>query len=169
MVLLTAIAATWTLSFKYSFIIELYKDNFEDVIGNVLSLGAVLVRLIECAYLKCTSLPGRSTPLRLELGRDARNDVPSEFEYPESGLLRLQLSLLHCPDQWCWCSSSTDEQSFHTPYFDPRLLYGFTEKEKRAKVLSQDRESETSRPTDSSLRISQRMSLAIAARGMGSY
>jgi hypothetical protein len=48
-------------------VIELHKDKFKNMIGNVLSLGAVLVCLIICADLKCTSLPGPEyTPAKLK-------------------------------------------------------------------------------------------------------
>ncbi|GJJ08359.1 hypothetical protein Clacol_002573 [Clathrus columnatus] len=72
-------------------VIELYKDKFKNMIGNVLSLGAVLVCLIECADLKCTSLPGPEyTPSKLKSLMYDRTDVPSEFKYPNGGLLPLR-------------------------------------------------------------------------------
>ncbi|KAH7882272.1 hypothetical protein F5I97DRAFT_1816898, partial [Phlebopus sp. FC_14] len=57
-------------------VIELYKDRFKHMISNVLSLGAVLVR--------STSLPEIKSLMY------DRVDVPSEFKYPENGLLHLQ-------------------------------------------------------------------------------
>ncbi|KAI0262720.1 hypothetical protein BC834DRAFT_925125 [Gloeopeniophorella convolvens] len=52
-------------------VIELYKDKFKHMIGNVLSLG-----------------PGLS-PSKLKALMYERIDVPSEFKYPEDGLLTL--------------------------------------------------------------------------------
>ncbi|KAF7321492.1 hypothetical protein MKEN_00670000 [Mycena kentingensis (nom. inval.)] len=53
-------------------VIELYKEKFKDMIGNVLSLGPEL------------------SPSKLKSLTYGRIDVPSEFKYPEDGLLRLR-------------------------------------------------------------------------------
>ncbi|KIO23305.1 hypothetical protein M407DRAFT_214897 [Tulasnella calospora MUT 4182] len=52
-------------------VIELYKDKFRHMIGNVLSLGPEL------------------SPSKLKALMYERIDVPSEFKYPENGLLTL--------------------------------------------------------------------------------
>ncbi|TFY75008.1 hypothetical protein EWM64_g9004 [Hericium alpestre] len=53
-------------------VIELYKDKFKHMIGNVLSLGPELSRS------------------KLKALMYERNDIPSEFKYPDDGLLTLR-------------------------------------------------------------------------------
>ncbi|KIO20961.1 hypothetical protein M407DRAFT_29405 [Tulasnella calospora MUT 4182] len=53
-------------------VIELYKDKFKHMIGNVLSLGPEL------------------SPSKFKALVYGRNNVPSEFKYPEDGLLTLK-------------------------------------------------------------------------------
>jgi hypothetical protein len=73
-------------------VVELYKDKFEHLIGNVLSLGAVPVLSIKFAPLKCASVLGPEyTPFKLKGSlQDCDNSIPSRFKYPEDGLLHLR-------------------------------------------------------------------------------
>ncbi|EIN09192.1 hypothetical protein PUNSTDRAFT_67532, partial [Punctularia strigosozonata HHB-11173 SS5] len=68
-------------------VIELYKDKFMSMIGNVLSLGA---RLSQLCFSLPFSLPGpEMSEAKLKSLIYERVDVPSEFKYPGNGLLTL--------------------------------------------------------------------------------
>lgn len=70
-----------------------YKDKLKHLIGNVLSFGAGASRLLLCAAdLKCNiSLAGPELPhSKLKPLMYERIGVPSEFKYPDDGLLTLK-------------------------------------------------------------------------------
>jgi hypothetical protein len=71
-------------------VVELYKDKFKHMIGNVLSLGAVLVCVIELADLKCVfPLGSEYQPFEIMSLLHDGVDIASEIKYPEEGLLHL--------------------------------------------------------------------------------
>ena len=75
-------------------VIELDKEKFKSMIGNVLSLGALLVNLFTpliLAVLLSLSLPGpEMSKYKLESLIYKRDDVLSDFKYPDNGLLALR-------------------------------------------------------------------------------